>query len=565
MIDQARDSRDELIRQLLRYGELLYSPVDDQLLVQVREAEPLLGLAAFLAEQRFYLVTVVGNDERELEDRRFKIYYLFSHSTADLFVLVEYPLELGTETYPSLHSHFPAVDPFERELLDMLGLRPAGARRELVEAGGWLHESYPDRLYPLRRERTGDDLRREVERGAADPPARRAPAAPATGLVLPVGPIHAGIIEPGRFSFSIAGEAIEDLQIRLGYTHRGIERLFQSHLHLLEGWSLAEQVSGDSSFAHSLAYCHAVETLTDARVPLAAQLLRGLFLELERIHNHVADVAALAEDVALNRLGSELAVVREQLLRLNHRLTGHRYLRRVNRPGGLALPAAVDAIDLRATLHAQLTSFDELAGAMQGRAGFRDRVIGVGVLTEQEALRLGVTGLAARACGIARDSRWEHPSAVYGGWLRPGNPAGPGGGRGHEARGGDVYARFLTRVDEIDTAHAIVNELLDRWTALPAEQRARLLDGPQVLPENNYTFAVGYAEGFRGDVVYWLMQDKMNGIYRCKVRDPSMLNWPALRQSVLPRTVRGAPVETVLADFPVINKSFNLSYAGNDL
>src|SRR5262245_25954140 len=125
-------------------------------------------------------------------------------------------------------------------------------------------------------------------------------------LTLPIGPVHAGVIEPGQVLFTVAGEAVEALQIRLGYNHRGIERLFQTQLPLLQGWRLAEQVSGDSSFAHSLAYCHAAETLTEAHVPLPAQLLRAVLLELERIHNHLADVAALAEDVALDRLAARI-------------------------------------------------------------------------------------------------------------------------------------------------------------------------------------------------------------------------------------------------------------------
>jgi Ni,Fe-hydrogenase III large subunit/Ni,Fe-hydrogenase III component G len=573
MMDETWAVRDALIAQLLRYGELLYSPADNQVLVLVRQADLLLGLAAYLAGQQFYLVTVVGNDERELEDRRFKIYYVFSHPAADLFALVEYLLEVGAESYPSLSPHFPAVDPFERELVDMLGLRPAGPRQSQVGPGSWLHECYPDDLYPLRRERTGEDLWKRVSgpagaAGRADPVPVPVPV-PGT-MVLPVGPIHAGIIEPGQFSFTIAGEAVEDLRIRLGYTHRGIERLFQSHLHLLDGWWLAEQVSGDSSFAHSLAYCRAAEALTDARVPPAAELLRGVFLELERIHNHVADVAALAEDVALQRLSSDLAVVREQLLRLNRRLTGRRYLRRVNRPGGLVLPAPFPVADLRGTLASWLGWFDELASSMQGRAGFRDRVIGTGRLSRAEALRLGATGLVARACGIPRDSRRDHPTGGYAGlWLAAGGgsggESGPDAAYRREARAGDVYARFLARVEEVTEAHRLIRDFLDRWSALPPEEQVYLLARPRVLPENNYTFAIGYAEGFRGDVVYWLMQDKLNGVYRCKIRDPSVLNWPALRQSILPRTVEGTRVETVLADFPVINKSFNLSYAGNDL
>ena len=572
MIDETWVARDRLVSELVHYGELLHARADNQVLVLVQEATRLLDLAGYLADQRFYLVTVVGNDERELEDRRFKIYYVLSHPTADLFVMVEYLLEVGTETYPSLYPHFPAVDPFERELLDMLGLRPAGPRQAQVAAGSWLHESYPDRLFPLRRGQTSEDLRRRVSGPAAGVAAGAPvpdPGPPSGGgMLLPVGPIHAGVIEPGEFSFTIAGEAVEDLRIRLGYSHRGIERLFQSHLHVLDGWWLAEQVSGDSSFAHSLAYCRAAEALTDARVPPAAELLRGVFLELERIHNHVADVAKLAEDVALDQYSSELAVLRERLLRLNRRLTGHRYLRRVNQPGGLSLPTRLDVADLRDTLDACLGPFGELVDRLKGRAGFRERAIGTGVLTPGEALRLGATGLVARASGIPRDSRWDHPvGAATGGpaGARDGGAPGASAAYQREARAGDVYARFLTRVDEVRESHTLVLDLLARWADLPPEQRAHLLALPRVLPENNYTFALGNAEGFRGDVVYWLMQDKLNGIYRCKIRDPSVLNWPALRQSVLPRTVDGTRVETVLADFPLINQSFSLSYAGNDL
>lgn len=566
MIVEPEVMRDELLRELARYGELLYSPVGDQVIVQVRQSGLLIELAEFLSSGQFYLITVVGNDERELEDRRFKIYYLFSHPISDLFVLAEYLLEHGAQTYPSLHTQFPAVDCFEREMLDMLGLRPDGPRQDQVTAGSWLHESYPDQLYPLRREQTAAGIRQRVtghlENGT---PAPR-PANRNGGAVLPVGPIHAGIIEPGQFLFTIAGEAIEDVGIRLGFTHRGIERIFQSHLHLLDGWWLAEQVSGDSSFAHSLAYCRAAETLTDARVPRAATLLRGIFLELERVHNHVADVAALAQDVSLDRISAELMVVREHLLRLNERSTGHRYLRRVNRPGGVALPLQFDLADVQHTLHGCVDRFLELANALKGRAGFRARTIGVGVLTGEEALALGVTGLSARASGILRDSRWDHPTAVFAKpWLEPGGRAGASAADDRETRAGDVFARFLNRVDEVAAARAIVAELSERWADLRPRNRGRLLDEPQVLPENNYTFAVGYAEGFRGDVVYWLMQGKMRGIYRCKVRDPSMLNWPGLRASVLPRNLAGRRVETMLADFPLVNKSFNLSYSGNDL
>jgi Ni,Fe-hydrogenase III large subunit/Ni,Fe-hydrogenase III component G len=566
-------ARAELLAQLDRHPEvaLLHWPGPTQLLVQVRRAEPLLELARHLREQRFSLVTAVANDERELEDRRFKLYYLFSHPRTDLFLMVEYLLEGDGAGYPSLHPSFEAVDCFEREILDLHGLGPQGGRQAEVQPGSWLHEPFPDGLFPLRRDRSTAELERRVaaHRSAPHPPTGTVGRPDAAGLLLPVGPIHAGVIEPGRFLFTVAGEAIEDLDLRLGYTHRGIERLFQARLRLLDGWRLAEQVSGDSSFAHALAYCLAVERLTETQAPAAAELLRGVLLELERLHNHVGDVAALAEDVALDRQAADLAVVRERLLRLNRRVAGHRYLRGLGRPGGLALPGPFDAKDVRSTLAAGLARFGEVARELAGRADFRERTIGVGVLRASDAARLGVTGLAARASGIDRDFRRDHPVGVYDqGWLDAGARLGagaPADPQALEATAGDVYARFLTRVREVGSSHAIIRAILDRWDGLDPAARDRLLDRPRVMPENNYTVAIGYAEGFRGDVVYWLMQDKLQGIYRCKVRDPSMLNWAGLRQAVVPFDADGPRPETVLADFPLVNKSFNLSYAGNDL
>ena len=560
-------ARTALINALSEHGALLNTALEHEVHVQVQPGAAFVELTGKLDDDAYHLVTVVANDERELEDRRFKIYYVFSHPTADLLVTVEYLLQKGSENYQSIYDRFPAVDPFEREMVDMIGLRPEVPDKE-VRAGSWLHEAYPTSLNPLRRTDTAVAIRERVATFEPALPATDWPldaAAPGPdGMVLPVGPIHAGIIEPGQFMFSLSGEAIEDLQIRLGYAHRGIERMFQSSIGLLDGWRLAEQVSGDSSFAHSLAYCLAAETLTGADVPTAADILRVIFLELERIHNHIADLCALAEDVGLDQLAAELAVVREDLLRLNHRLTGHRYLRGVNQVGGVRLGVAFETADIRTTLERSIDTFARLGKLMVGRAGFRDRTIRVGVLTPDRARTLGVTGLTARASGIDRDSRWDHPAGAY---RRV--PSNTGSactiGDTDEARAGDIYARSLVRAREVLVARQIIYTMLDAWVAVDVRDSSPLAASPRVLPESNYTPAIGIAEGFRGDVVYWLMQDKMNGIFRCKVRDPSMLNWPGLRDSVLPRNRDDDHFETLVADFPLLNKSFNLSYAGNDL
>lgn len=563
-----------LITLLSAHGPLLNTPMDQLVQVQIQSGTGLRQVAEQLRVREHYLVTVVANDEQELEDRCYKIYYVFSHSSEDRFVIIEYLLEQGSDRYCSIFDSFPAVEPFEREMHDMVGLRPAtgkdpSAGQRVIQPGSWLHEAYPPGLFPLRRTKTTRQLRERANaytcgrpnpRLAAPGAARPTESEPA-GMALPVGPIHAGIIESGQFWFATAGETIETLQPRLGYTHRGIERMFQSYLNLIDGWCLAEQVSGDTSFAHSLAYCRAAEVLTDTAVPLAAELLRALFLELERIHNHVADIGGLAEDVGMDQFAAEFAVVREQVLCLNKQLTGHRYLRSVNRVGGVKAAGPPDPADVSSILGKCIGRFGKLATSLIARSGFRERTIRVGILNGDEALRLGATGLVARASGIPRDSRLGHPVGVYrdAGHILQGLQ--PDLGDDREAIAGDVFARTLVRAREVLVSQRLIEWLAGQWSQLPQVDQDRLAAEPRVLPENNYTSAIGYAEGCRGDVVYWLMQDKMNGIYRCKVRDPSMLNWPTLPACVLPRE----QIETLIADFPLINKSFSLSYAGNDL
>jgi Ni,Fe-hydrogenase III large subunit/Ni,Fe-hydrogenase III component G len=562
-----------LRRLLAEAGELLDTPMDEQVQGQIRSGDRLREVVGRMRHSGYYLVTVVANDERELEDRRYKIYYVFSHGSDDLFAIIEYLLEYKSQTYRSIRDIFPAVEPFEREICDMMGLVPApddvAAGRAKVERGSWLHDAYPSELFPLRRTNTARELRertlagthdgelaRSVARGTADRPGRR----PAE-VILPVGPIHAGIIESGQFLFTTAGEVIENLQLRLGYTHRGIERMFQSYVNLTDGWRLAEQVSGDTSFAHSLAYCRAAEVLTETTVPAAAELHRALFLELERIHNHVAEVGGLAEDVGMEQFAAEFAVIREQVLRLNKRLTGHRFLRAVNRVGGVRVTDPLDPDDIQGVLSTWIGSFEGLARSLIARSGFRERTIRVGILTPGDVKELGVTGFAARASGVSRDSRLGHPAGAYcdaANILRDAQPLGDD----EEAIAGDVFARALLRAREVLTSRKLIEWLIRQ---LAKAGQGSLRAEPRIQSEHNYTSAIGYAEGCRGDVVYWLMQDKMNGIYRCKVRDPSMLNWPALPRCTSPRLVKDGPIETLVADFPLVNKSFSLSYAGNDL
>lgn len=562
--------REQLLRLCRAFGMELHRPGQSQVHFLVQGDRNMLELGRRLKEADYYLVTLAANDERELEDHCFKLYYLFSHPCADLFLVLENALPPGAEVYPSLVDSFPAVDPFERELADLFGVYPA-ENSTRVARRTYLHPCYPAGLYPLRRDRSVQAIQNAVESYSAGLAFASRSLARRTleegEVLLPVGPIHAGVIEPGLFLFRTSGETIEGLEICLGYTHKGIERLFQSCYALQDGWRLAERVSGDTSFAHSLAYCKAVEVLAQARLPDEAHLLRALLLELERIANHTGDCGALAHDVALEMVASELAVLREEILGLNQRLFGSRYLRGLNRPGGVQLPAPLNVTELRETVARVTDQFMNLAQWLGEMPGFRDRAIQIGVLPPAEARVAGVTGLVARASGLARDFRLQHPFGPYAEpqirtLMEDRNSQGASPII-YQAMTGDVFSRFLLRVQEVHVSAQLVEAFLERWEAGRGECRfVCALDFSQAP---NFEFGIGYAEGWRGDIVYWVMKDKFERIYRCKVRDPSTLNWPGLQAAVEPHQADQHWQETSLVDFPLINKSFNLSYSGNDL
>ncbi len=563
----------QLQKAYTRFGSELFRPASNELHILVSNDTKLLALVEELRNDNFYLLSIAANDEQELEDRCFKLYYIFSHATRNLFLIIENALLAGAETFASIRPLFAAAAPFEREIADLTGLRP---HNQLVESGHYLHTNvYPPHLYPLRRDRRTAALKQAIQNYhplSTDGPRLKEPQ-PATGeWLLPVGPVHAAVIEPGRFLFRLGGEMIEEVGIQLGYTHKGIERLFQVNRTLENGWELAEHVSGDSSFAHSMAYCQAVENLAQTQIPPQATLLRGLFLELERIANHIGNCGALAQDVAMDIAASEMAALREAVLRLNFYATGHRLLRGINRPGGVQLPDTLDIERIAKTVTEIAAAFTSLGRQVQQKPGFRDRTINTGILTRQQVTRLGATGLTARASGLERDFRLRHPFGIYQDAAfqqiirKQSLPL--------EATAGDVFARFLIRWYEAQTSAVIVQEVLSRLKRT-AGQQTSFITPIEYWRIQNYEFGLGYVEGWRGDIVYWLMKDKFQGIYRCKVRDPSTLNWAALKAALDPHQLDDEyierhkasrrTVETIIADFPIVNKSFNLSYSGNDL
>ena len=381
------------------------------------------------------------------------------------------------------------------------------------------------RLNPLRPRLTTQNVigkieahNREQANGQAKyvaPPAIHASG----GMLFPVGPIHAGVIEAGRFTFLVAGEVIEDLTIKLGYKHKGIEKLFETNCTLESGWQLSERVSGDLSFAHSMAYCQAVESLAGAQIPEEAHYWRGVFLELERLYNHIGDVAALIHDTAFDLFASEMFALRETAAVLNAELTGHRLLRGINRPGGVLNPPYEKLDYLRSTIADLTDRFLICSKAMMDVPAYRDRLIMTGILTADSIAQVGGTGLPLRASGglvmeaklWLHDFRLRHPQGVYA--LLPAlgekiaetvnvdktqpstvNRRVPIFLR--DLRG-DIFARLLLRVAEVETSAQIIAYIADALQQRPpATTYVQLTEPLRDTPNNE--FGLGYVEGWRG-------------------------------------------------------------------
>ncbi|MBX7553423.1 NADH-quinone oxidoreductase subunit C [Streptomyces sp. NPDC004232] len=460
------------------------------------------------------------------DERGIRVVYVFAAGPPDTRTELHVRLDPDRPALPTLaHLSFPAGR-FEREMRDLFGIVPQHhpLPHRLVR-----HFHWPRGWYPMHPD-------------AGPPP----PFGEQEGLYpflevegdgvyeIPVGPVHAGLIEPGHFRFSVVGETILRLKARLWFVHKGIEKLFQGRT-IAAGLPLAERVSGDTAVGHALAYCLAVEEATGTVVPAEAQRARAMLLELERIHNHVADLGMLCNDVGHGILNAHAQRVREQLLRLNRRTTGHRLLRGGVVPGGAVLQSVPDPRALR-TIGEDIREITDLA---LGHSTVRDRFTGTAVLKTRAAREIGCLGYVARASGLAHDARAAHPFTDYGARLDV--PV---------HTDGDVLARFLVRAEEIDTSLALVRHLADGLTA------ARTVVGLSPAPGDRAGDGVGLVEGWRGTIATRVELAADGTLTRVKPVDPSFFNWPALPVAL---------ADTIVPDFPLTNKSFNLSYAGNDL
>jgi len=441
--------------------------------------------------------------------------------TAEIAVL---SLDCPDRVYPSVGALHPPALRLERTVRDLFGLVAQG----LPDTRPWLDHNHWGVRFPL------------GERLAALPtssPYRFLPVQGDGVHQIAVGPVHAGIIEPGHFRFTASGETVVRLEQRLGYVHKGIEGLMTGAA-LDRAAQLAGRVSGDSTVAYAYAFSRAAEAALGLAVPERAVWLRALLAELERLANHLGDIGAICNDASFGLIHAHTSVLRESVLRAANTAFGHRLMRDIIVPGGVtrdldtagreAIHAAMDNIRLR---------FPALVELYDNTASLQDRTVDTGLLKPALAKQYAAGGYVGRASGRSFDARRTLAYPPYDS-LRFEVPA---------LSEGDVNARVWIRVREVEQSLALIDQILDR---LPQGALRADVTQPSGAHEG-----MAIVEGFRGDVLVWLrLRDGL--IERCHLRDPSWFQWPLLEAAI---------EGNIVADFPLCNKSFNCSYSGQDL
>lgn len=518
--------------------------------VGTREVDDLRGAAAELLAAGHRLALVAAHDDGP----QLRVVHVFTHAATDARTELVVRVPRERPVVPSLADLSFSAGRFERAVHDQFGIVPDGhpRLRRLVH-----HDHWPADWYPMRRD--------AAPAGDMGPDTGAFSFVPVQGqgvYEIPVGPVHAGLIEPGHFRFSVVGETIVRMKARLWFVHRGVEKLFEGR-RPEQAVALAERISGDTAVGHGLAFAMAVEAALGLRVSDEDQLVRALLLELERLHNHVADLGAMANDVGFGIVHVHTQRLRERLLRLNRDVTGHRLLRGGVRVGGAGVarlpdPAAVAGV---------ASEVAELVDVALGNAVVADRFTGTAVLAGEAARAMGVLGYVARASGVDVDARRDHPFVELDGLEVVTRDAG------------DVLARFEVRAQEVQVSARLVTELVARLggrtgtggqgAAVPGGDAVRdgdavgdgdaagdgRADGAERLG-SPVASGLALVEAWRGTACHRVELDGAGRLTRVAVVDPSFFTWPALPVAL---------ADTIVPDFPLANKSFNQSYAGNDL
>ncbi len=429
----------------------------------------------------------------------------------------------------SIADIFPSASWYEREIGDGFGLVFEGAfdRRRL-----FLHEVYPDSFHPLQKLFVNGPMKLECTPGTE----HRFKRVSGEGVYqIPVGPVHAGIIEPGHFRFSVIGESVFSLELRMFWKHRGVEKLAEGRVPA-DCVKISEAISGDESASNAIAFCMAVEKIAGVAVPERGWALRTAYAELERMYALLGDLAGMVVDVAYPAGASPFFILREELLRWNTTLTGSRFLKGVVTLGGVTKDVGDERLGELATYLASFgPRFAEARRHVVNNPNVVDRFETAGVLKPELVPLLNVTGSAARASGAAVDTRLDHP---YGKYPSLGVPMVT-----HPS--GDVMARFQQKADEVLNSAKIIVDLVGSMPQGTVNMDVPVKDG----------YACGLVESPRGQNFHWVYI-RGGRVSRYKVRTASFCNWQALEHAV---------PGNIVPDFPLVNKSFNLSYAGTDL
>ena len=468
----------------------------------------------------------------ELAQGRWSLLDLWGEpATVHMAIMDERAAEIATvsldcpdRSYPSVGLHHPPALRLERAINDLYGLVAEG----LPDTRPWLDHNCWGLRFPL-----GD----RISAVSQTPPYRFLPVEGDGLHQIAVGPVHAGIIEPGHFRFTASGETVVRLEARLGYTHKGVEGLMLG-ADLERAVQLAGRVSGDSTVAYAYAFSMAAEAALGLVVPDRAVFLRALLAELERLANHLGDIGAICNDASFTLMHAHCGVLRESVLRASNGAFGHRLMRDIIVPGGVTrdlgdagkeiIQATLDDIQLR---------FPALVELYDNTASLQDRTVDTGMLKPALAKQYAVGGYIGRASGRPFDARRALAFPPYDS-LRFEVPV---------LNEGDVNARVWIRVREVEQSLSLIGQILNR-----------LPEGPLRATAGRFEEAregTAMVEGFRGDVLVWLrLQD--GHVERCRMRDPSWFQWPLLEAAI---------EDNIVADFPLCNKSFNCSYSGTDL
>ena len=518
---------------MIRFDLDQYAPEEqgNAIAFRVRSDEWMGICQSLFSGKGLRFLAMAATDDRK-ESGIFRIFSCFGIPKENMFLMPYITIDPAVPKFPSVVPVIHQAGEYEREIYSFFGLVPEGhpdVRRIR------LHDDFPEHVFPLRKDFDGKS---HPTGSVAVPHAFR--TVEGEGIYeIPVGPVHAGIIEPGYFHFSVLGEEILSFEAKLGYVHKGIEKLFESK-GIDDQIRLAERVSGDSSVAHALAFAQGAESLAGMTVPPRARYIRMISAELERMANHFGDIAFILLDTGFSFGGSHGTRLRERAMRWQEKISGSRHGRGMVVFGGVGKDLSTKIADALADdLELVEKDFEEVVSASMESDSLLNRLKRTGTLEKEIAFDHGVTGVPIRALGTESDARIDFPYASYES-VQFAVPT---------EEGGDVYARLFVRIKELRSSFRILNQVL---ALLPGERSGIVGERRPFRPNG---IAVGVTEGWRGDIAYLLFSDASGRMTRVKVRDPSFLNW-----QIFPYILGN----DVVPDFPLINKSFNLSYAGHD-